>query len=114
VSKQLVGILLIVFVKKDLHSCFTGIMESSVATGFMVSVAPFRQLLYLKRSFQGLMVSRKAQSNSGTVKDSSCFSLGKQRSGGCSNKLPTKPNFLLAVSAASYIYLRQFPLSCLR
>jgi phosphatidylinositol-bisphosphatase len=35
VSKQLVGILLIVFVKKDLHSCFTGIMESSVATGFM-------------------------------------------------------------------------------
>lgn len=35
VYKQLVGILLIVFVKKDLRSCFTGIMESSVATGFM-------------------------------------------------------------------------------
>ncbi|KAF8491842.1 DNase I-like protein, partial [Russula emetica] len=37
VSKQLVGILLIVFVKKDLRNCFTGIMESSLATGFMVS-----------------------------------------------------------------------------
>ncbi|KAI0280361.1 Endonuclease/exonuclease/phosphatase [Russula aff. rugulosa BPL654] len=35
VSKQLVGILLIIFVKKDLRSCFTGIMESSVAEGFM-------------------------------------------------------------------------------
>jgi hypothetical protein len=60
------------------------------------------------------MVSRKAQSNRGTVEDSSHFSLGKQRSGGSSNKLPTKPNFLLAVSAADYIHLRQFPLGCLR
>jgi hypothetical protein len=33
-------------VKKDLRSCFTGIMESSVATGFMVSVAPFPQHIY--------------------------------------------------------------------
>lgn len=41
-SKQLVGILLIVFVKRYLRSYFTGIMESSVATGFMVSVEPFR------------------------------------------------------------------------
>ena len=41
VSNQLVGILLIVFVKKDRRSCFTGIVGCSVGTGFMVSVAPF-------------------------------------------------------------------------
>lgn len=34
-SKQLVGILLIVLVKKDLHICFTGARESSVASGIM-------------------------------------------------------------------------------
>ncbi|KAH9993327.1 Endonuclease/exonuclease/phosphatase [Russula compacta] len=35
ISKQLVGILLIVFVKRDLRGCFTGVMESSVAVGVM-------------------------------------------------------------------------------
>ncbi|KAI9459235.1 DNase I-like protein [Lactarius psammicola] len=34
-SKQLVGILLIILVKKDLHICFTGARESSVASGIM-------------------------------------------------------------------------------
>ncbi|KAI0258569.1 Endonuclease/exonuclease/phosphatase [Gloeopeniophorella convolvens] len=34
-SKQLVGILLIVFVKKDLRSCFTGIRANSVGAGIM-------------------------------------------------------------------------------
>src|SRR5258708_26926135 len=67
-----------------------------------------------KHSSQGLMVSRKTQSDSGTIEDSSYLSLGEQRSGGCSNKLPTKPNSLLIVSACNYIHLRQFPFSCLR
>ncbi|KAF8273650.1 Endonuclease/exonuclease/phosphatase [Lactarius quietus] len=34
-SKQLVGILLIILVKRDLHICFTGVGESSVASGIM-------------------------------------------------------------------------------
>ncbi|KAH9171822.1 Endonuclease/exonuclease/phosphatase [Lactarius sanguifluus] len=34
-SKQLVGILLIILVKKDMHICFTGARESSVASGIM-------------------------------------------------------------------------------
>jgi inositol polyphosphate 5-phosphatase INPP5B/F len=41
VSKQLVGILLIVFVKRDVRNCFTKARESSVAVGIMVSVTPF-------------------------------------------------------------------------
>ncbi|KAH9000715.1 DNase I-like protein [Lactarius hatsudake] len=34
-SKQLVGILLIILVKKDMHICFAGARESSVASGVM-------------------------------------------------------------------------------
>ncbi|KAI0251882.1 Endonuclease/exonuclease/phosphatase [Lactifluus subvellereus] len=37
VSKQLVGILLIVLVKRDLRDCFSEVRESSVAVGIMVS-----------------------------------------------------------------------------
>ncbi|KAI9513375.1 DNase I-like protein [Russula earlei] len=58
-SKQLVGILLIVFVKKDSRGCFTEIMESSVASGFMVSVTVFRSYAFLSAS-QGVMGNKGA------------------------------------------------------
>ncbi|KAI0292853.1 hypothetical protein BC826DRAFT_1105265 [Russula brevipes] len=59
VSKRLVGILLIVFVKKDLRSRFTGIMEGSAAAGIMASVDS--SVICIRLNFpQGVMGNKGA------------------------------------------------------
>ena len=37
---------MIIFVKRDLQSCFTGITDSSVGAGFMVSVTLFWSYMF--------------------------------------------------------------------